>query len=457
MAELASPISGGINSARGVLSPRTFGAAQQNSNIETTAAVSNLVGGLSLRLDRITAQIGTLGGSLQTIASSINQNVFLERQKEAIEQERERILAERQLREGQENLVERKVENALVAPVQKAVANTQSSLNRLTSLFTFLLTGWLGGRIVGGIQVISKFNLGKLTELKNVVPKTLGTLGGIFKSISSGLSSVTNSLLRTRALIGVAIVSGLFKKPVEALIEAVKGAFKGSGDKPTSKKPPAPSPKPSAPKPTVSGPGTFSPARSLTNAAKNLLTGPLVQGAVGTAANMAAGVPPGQSAAGAAGGVTALAGISRLPLPVPIKLGLSLLTYDPANKISQSAYKSARDALSGFQLPQVDFSSMGKTLQGMTSSASDATSTVDGKNLVQMVQPPPSLTAEKTKNIGPTPEGTTNVVVTAGSPSQPRYVPSDMNPVANTLPTIASSNPDNFYVYYSLANYNVVV
>jgi hypothetical protein len=46
--------------------------------------------------------------------------------------------------------------------------------------------------------------------------------------------------------------------------------------------------------------------------------------------------------------------------------------------------------------------------------------------------------------------------VTAGQQQQPRDVPANMNPVANNIPSISSSNPDNFYVYYSMANYNVV-
>lgn len=57
MAELASPILGGINSARGMMSPRVMsGVAEQQREVERQvilSSVSNLVGGLSTRLDEL--------------------------------------------------------------------------------------------------------------------------------------------------------------------------------------------------------------------------------------------------------------------------------------------------------------------------------------------------------------------------------------------------------------------
>lgn len=55
------------------------------------------------------------------------------------------------------------------------------------------------------------------------------------------------------------------------------------------------------------------------------------------------------------------------------------------------------------------------------------------------------------------PEPKTNVIVTAGAQPQPNIVPASMNASGNKVPSISSSNPDNFYIYYSMANYNVVM
>lgn len=181
---------------------------------------------------------------------------------------------------------------------------------------------------------------------------------------------------------------------------------------------------------------------------KNLFSNSAAQGAIGTAANVASGVPFGPALTGAAFGVggIGLAGkaLNFLPAPfkIPVMIGLGVLGYQPLNKMGQNIAGNFSNVMN-LNL----FSDAGQTPQ----TTSDAAATVSAN--VQAA-PTPSLT--RTQNLGPTPEAETNVIVTAGQQQQPRNVPANMNPVANNIPVISSSNPDNFYVYYSMANYNVV-
>jgi len=306
MAELASPILGGINSARGMMSPRVMsGAAEQQREAErqvVLSSVSNLVGGLSTRLDKIGLQINDLGRSLQVVSTSITQNSFLERQKEAIEQERERRIVEQQLREGQEALVERKIENATVAPVQKAAVKTQSALSRLMTFFSLLLTGWLAPKIIQGIGAAAKSTVQQLTNVKNLLGKGFASAGNVFAKLTQGLRNIVGSVTRTTSRVTQAIANGLFKYPIQVLRGAVSAAGNLIG-------------KPAAAAATALTAATTT-APSVFKLVKSAVANPFIQLAAGTGLNMSQGSPLGQSVAGAGTAAAGLYGLSMMPMPL---------------------------------------------------------------------------------------------------------------------------------------------
>jgi len=437
MAELASPILGGINSARGMMSPRVMsGDAEQQREAERQvilSSVSNLVGGLSTRLDRIGLQINDLGKSLQVVSTSIAQNSFLERQKEAIEQERERRIAEQQLREGQEALVERKIENAPVAPVQKAAVKTQSALSRLMAFFSLLLTGWLAPKIIQGIGAAAKSAIQQLTNIKNLLSKGFTSAGNVFSKLTLGLRNIIGSVTRTTSRVTQAIANGLFKYPIQVLRGAINAAGKLIG-------------KPAAVAASAVGNVATQTAPSVYQFAKSLVTNPLGQIAFGTAINTSQGAPLGQSVAGASAAAAGIYGISMLPLPFIFKLPLSFVGASFLNQKGQdlfSQFKPNANPLAGFD-KNMDFSS---ALEGSSQIAIP---------IAQVQSSTPTTSVMRANTIGPAAEPQTNVVVTAQQPAG-QVVPTSTNPFANEIPNISSSNVDNFYVYYSMANYNVVI
>lgn len=435
MAKMRSPI---LNNSP---SQREVDTTVDQKNEQVLAAVSNLVGGLSVRLDRISAQMVSLSTSLQSISQTVTTNAFLERQKEAIEQERERRAAQLQLREGQESLVERKIQNATIEPAQKAAVKAQSSLRGLMGFFTLLLTGWLGPKIISGIKAASKFTIDRLREAKQTFDKVFESAKDIFSNIGQALTNIVGSISRTTSRVSQSIRSGLFKKPIQFLrdfiqgtIDKVRGVFKrnnngnGSGDD--------------------NGAGnntnnnqqqSFSPTNLLFNLGKSLTTNPIGQTIFGAGANMFNGASPGQAVSGAASGATFVYGLSKLPLPFPVKLGASIFGFTPMSNLGQNIFSQAQQ---------------GSLYEGMDFSKMFAAPAISTSASVQPVTPSASARAA---SVGPTPEPETNVVVTAGGQQGQREVPTTLNASANTIPDIASSNIDNFYVYYSMANYNVVV
>lgn len=438
MAELASPILGGINSARGMMSSRSMsGAAEQQREAErqvVLSSVSNLVGGLSTRLDRIGLQINDLGRSLQVVSTSIAQNSFLERQKEAIEQERERRIAEQQLREGQESLVERKIENATVAPVQKAAVKTQSALSRLMTFFSLLLTGWLAPKIIQGIGAAAKSAVQQLTNIKNLLGKGFASAGNVFAKLTQGLRNIIGSVTRTTSRVTQAIANGLFKYPIQILRGAVSAAGNLIG-------------KPVAAAATAVTTAAATTAPTVFQLVKSAVTNPFVQVAAGTGLNMSQGAPLGQSVAGAGAAAAGLYGLSMLPMPFLLKLPLGILGASVLNQKGQDLYsqfKPDSNPLAGFNM------------------ATDLSTMIPGSTQIQLpiaqVQSStPATSVMRADTIGPAAEPQTNVVVTAPPPPATQVVPTSTNPFANEIPNISSSNADNFYVYYSMANYNVVI
>lgn len=455
MARMRSPI---LNSQ----SSEGQGAAVDQTQVLT--AVSNLVGGLSTRIDRISAQMVNLSSSLQTISQTIATNAFLERQKETIEQERERRAAQQQLRVGQENLVERKIQDATVAPAQKAAIKAQSSLQNLMGFFSLLLAGWLGPKIVAGFKNAAKFTIDKLNESKDSFSKLFQAARETFSNLGDTVSKMFSAVSRTKSRVAQALQNGLFKAPIQFLrsfiqgtIDKVKGIIQGNNNSSPPSTPSTPSTSGTADSGTTnSGSNTnqsststnggeqlpFSPANALFGFSKSLLSNPALKGLLDIGSGMFEGDSPGQAVSGALSGGAFTYGVSKLPIPFPIKLGASILGFTPFTNLGKNFFDQFTGEEGGFY--------EGMNLKDIFSRRSDATST--------NIEPTSTQTASvKATTIGPAPEPATNVIVTAGGQQGQREVPTTLNPSSNTIPNIASANSDNFYVYYSMANYNVVV
>ena len=131
MAELASPLAGGIQAVRrsvpsSVFAPPPAPAPAEPDPVTTSLIQQNstALGGVSQQLANISARVSQLSMSLATIQSNLATNAQLDQQREAAKQNREAQLAEQGLREGKEGQIEQKIQNALFAPIQKITTKT---------------------------------------------------------------------------------------------------------------------------------------------------------------------------------------------------------------------------------------------------------------------------------------------------------------------------------------------
>ena len=240
MAEMQSPLAGGLSGARRTvsassalgrpyLSSSLANQIAQASDRETASvleqnqvALQNVTNSIS----RISGQMILINNNLLTISNLLSQNSQLENLKSQQEINQERILAEQKLREGKESLIERKMQSVLAAPVQKIGAKAQFSLMNLMSFFNQLFFGWLLNQGVETISALATGNSEKLNAIKDNLLKNLRDVGLTLLALQTGFGFFRGGLLRIGTRIAQAVALKLFSRPITALFDAVKGIAK---------------------------------------------------------------------------------------------------------------------------------------------------------------------------------------------------------------------------------------
>lgn len=180
---------------------------QQNSFVSFNSSIQ------SLRSD-----IGKLGTGLANIALLLQQDGAEEQNKIRADQEKQRRLAEREIRIGKENEIEQKIQNALVKPVEKLVPKVTDIFSQVGNALSILFLGWLTKQTVDAIQASQDNNTKRFNEIKTNIIKNVGiAVGGLFavktgfflikKTIGSIASGLTK-LLIVKPLAGAAGLLG---------------------------------------------------------------------------------------------------------------------------------------------------------------------------------------------------------------------------------------------------------
>ena len=179
----------------------------------------------------INTSLLTLQQGLKVVSDKLELSDSLRKIRDANDLKREQQLAEQQLREGKESLVEKKMQATLAAPLQKIGAKAQSVLGGLLKFFNTILLGIIGTR---GIQVIGeliKGNKDTMEMIKSKIVKELGVATGIFLAINGGLAIALRSVIRLTGFIGRIAFTNLLARPLRRIFElAAQGSFlRGAG------------------------------------------------------------------------------------------------------------------------------------------------------------------------------------------------------------------------------------
>ena len=219
-------------SRRSLISPLAF-AGRTAEPAQPDPVTNKLLNQNSLQLGLVASQINSLNRdvaslntSLQVISNSLATSQALERQKEQQEQALESKLAQQQLREGKESVIEKKIEAAAIAPAQKLANRASFSLGKLGTFFLTLIGGWLGSNLVEALQARSEGNTKKLNEIKTETITGLGIITGVFVASKLALTLLTGSFGRIAILLAGVAAAGLFTQPGQDFIEIIKETAK---------------------------------------------------------------------------------------------------------------------------------------------------------------------------------------------------------------------------------------
>lgn len=247
MAEIASPLAGGIQAVRRSVPSAVFAppAAPPQPDPITTNLIqqnSTALTSVSRQLSTINARVSSLGSSLASVQNQLEVRASIERRREQGRQNRERVLAEQGLREGKEGVIESKIRTALFSPIRKIASKTRGLLSRLTDFLFALTTGWLAGKTVDLIKALSEKNYALAKGILVSMGLVLAGLAILASPIIAKFKLITGAIVFLKSIALGALATGviyagfnaigkLLKRLADKAKEAVQSVFPGYGQK----------------------------------------------------------------------------------------------------------------------------------------------------------------------------------------------------------------------------------
>ena len=191
-----------------------------NAIRQNTAAIQTINGSLA----NIGGQIALLNKTLVDISTQVRGSALLDQIREQEKQKRERILAEQAVRDNKESGIERKVQSALAKPLQKIGQKAQGVLGRLGRFFTILLAGFLGGQTLKFIGGLITGNENALKEVRDTLLRNLKFIIPIFLTLTGTLGIITRSLVRLGFRIAGSAFRNLLMRPITYLLRLAGAA-----------------------------------------------------------------------------------------------------------------------------------------------------------------------------------------------------------------------------------------
>jgi hypothetical protein len=467
----------------------------QNLQIQQT---QQSVSAIQPVLDVVRVNVRDLGTNINNLLKSIQGESAVEQKNIKDQQEAERKLNERKIREGRENLLERRITAALAKPILSLQQKIGGLFDRIMGAMTTLFFGWLTNQGIETLKAYTSGNTKKLEEIKNSLIKNLLFSLGAFAAINLGFG------LLMRTITGLTLrIAGMAARIVLSPFRAAGGVLArifGGGARAGS----------TAANAARAGAG----ARPLITGDVNLMTrmsnigrgGGLLQGAGNFLKGAGRLIPGLNVVAGGLGtaydlsrgdyGGAALSAASMLPFvgtPAAVaRLGLEGYRMTQKNKPGESTKPSAQTqpqnkpvatpptSNAGTPTPaeiqpqtpaiptvpmqfNVDQNnSFSVSSQSLMQSASPGTPNLESYQQAGMQATPPSTAniqapPKEQTPIGTLPEVKPNIILTGGQSKAPTPQSSASSGPISDVPLISSGNSDNFYVLYSQLNYNVVL
>ncbi len=235
MAEpIQSPIGGGIRAVRNTVSSSIFTGGgvvrQRQDSVAVNATVRNsaLLGGIASQVSNVSQQTIELNKSLQIISQSLAVGANLDRQREAANAQRQRRLISQGLADANEQSIESKIRDALMAPVKKIGKKVQFGLSKLVNVFFILAGGWLLEKTVNMLKALSGDNQEKFVQIRNDLIKGLLVIGGTVALVTAGMGGLTIGIGKLALALGSVALGGILIRPLDKLKNAIFGVARNA-------------------------------------------------------------------------------------------------------------------------------------------------------------------------------------------------------------------------------------
>jgi hypothetical protein len=477
-----------------------------NSFDDVIRIQTQTIGGVQQQIGGLSTEVTDFSGALSRITDVIAYDSVLEQNRTKQEQEEQRRATEQGLRVGRESLLEKAIQGALVAPVQKIAQKAQSILSKVAQFFTTLFAGWFANKGIEVLRALSEGNGKKLEEIRDNVLKGLGIAVGTLFLLNGGFFAIAGTITKLSLKIGgwllkntvgrfFGALGNLLKSAGNAIVSTAKAgvaAITGTGAKAATTRAAAGSADDVARAAAGAGANVADDAAKAGLKGGAGLFGKLLPG-LATGVNLTASAYR-YSQGDTTGGTLSL--ISAIPIigwggvgvDVAREFGVFEGTFLGKNQNKKTPPKAAvtpktpvvpKNKTPNAPTPAGNEQSFDQKMGDLTSQASKIDWTKPpqfGEVNINPEQGTPAQVssqpaqadiktpAQTSKiatlplNVGPAPEPTPNVVYKRiGSSAQQQSGAAPTGGSVNEVPAISASNPDNFYVLYSQVNYNVVI
>ena len=180
------------------------------------------INSINSALVNITGQVVNLSRSLNLVAEKLQESSTLEKLKLEQERQQQQRLADLNSRRGVENSLEKNIQGALFAPIQRIGAKTRFTLSRLVLFFNTLLGGFLVMRAIKLISALTSGNKEQLENIKSGILKQLTAVGGIFLAINGGLVLALRSITRLAGFLTQVAVTNLLIRPIQLIFKIAR-------------------------------------------------------------------------------------------------------------------------------------------------------------------------------------------------------------------------------------------
>jgi uncharacterized spore protein YtfJ len=216
---------GGRGGALAIQPQASLVNVERNLEIQTTQNVQQTqeISALRSTVDALRTETTTLNKGLVSISNLIQQDSAVEKQQEAEKAESERKLSETNVRLGKESQLEQRITNSLATPVQALQQKVDNIFARIGEALTTLFAGWLTNQGIEALKAASEGNKEKLEEIKDNVLNGIGDAIKVFTAIKTGFDLVIKTITGVAARI-VGFVTKLALAPIKALTNTLRGA-----------------------------------------------------------------------------------------------------------------------------------------------------------------------------------------------------------------------------------------